>query len=152
MIELKKPKPKDVAQMQNLVAPEVAKGVILPRSDDEVSTNIRSYVAACEDGKIVGFCALHIHTPQLAEVRSLIVDEKTRGRGVGSMMVKELLKEAKFYELKSVFTLTYRRAFFENLGFYEIPKNKLPAQKIWADCAKCKLFPECNEIALIYDL
>ena len=97
MIELKKPKPKDVAQMQNLVAPEVAKGVILPRSDDEVSTNIRSYVAAYEDGKIVGFCALHIHTPQLAEVRSLIVDEKTRGRGVGSMMVKELLKEAKFY-------------------------------------------------------
>ena len=151
MIELRKPKPKDVALMQALVAPEVAKGVILSRSDDEISTNIRSYILACEGERIVGFCALHIHAVCLAEIRSLIVSEDMRGQGVGTMMVKKLLEEAKFYEISKIFTLTYQRSFFERLGFREIPKSELPTQKIWADCIKCKHFPVCNEIALIYN-
>nr|WP_194239027.1 N-acetyltransferase [Campylobacter sp. RM9328] len=138
--------------MQELVAPEVASGVILPRSDDEISTNIRSYIIAKDDDKIVGFCALHIHAPDLAEIRSLIVDKNLRGGGIGSMMVNALLKEAKEYEISRVFTLTYQRHFFEKLGFKEIPKSELPAQKIWADCIKCKHFPVCDEIALIHNL
>ncbi|MBE2986918.1 N-acetyltransferase [Campylobacter sp. RM12920] len=152
MITLVKPKPKDIKNMQELVAPEVASGVILPRSDDEISTNIRSYIIAKDDDKIVGFCALHIHAPDLAEIRSLIVDKNLRGGGIGSMMVNALLKEAKEYEISRVFTLTYQRRFFEKLGFKEIPKSELPAQKIWADCIKCKHFPVCDEIALIHNL
>ncbi|MBE2984728.1 N-acetyltransferase [Campylobacter sp. RM9344] len=152
MITLVKPKPKDIKNMQELVAPEVASGVILPRSDDEISTNIRSYIIAKDGDKIVGFCALHIHAPDLAEIRSLIVDKNLRGSGIGSMMVNALLKEAKEYEISRVFTLTYQRRFFEKLGFKEIPKSELPAQKIWADCIKCKHFPVCDEIALIHNL
>ena len=34
----------DIPLMQTMVREEVEKGVILPRSDDEVATNIRSYV------------------------------------------------------------------------------------------------------------
>ncbi|HHD83733.1 MAG TPA: GNAT family N-acetyltransferase, partial [Campylobacteraceae bacterium] len=34
----------------------------------------------------------------------------------------------------------------------EIPKEALPEQKIWADCVKCKHFPICDEVALIYNL
>ncbi|MDL0089212.1 N-acetyltransferase [Campylobacter gastrosuis] len=151
-IELKKPRLNDIIAMQNLVKNEVANGIILPRSNDEVSTNIRSYTIALDGENIAGYAALHIHTPELAEVRSLIVGQNLRGSGVGSLIVKELLKEAKFYELKQVFTLTYRKSFFEKLGFKEIPKTALPAQKIWADCAKCKHFPVCDEIALIYDI
>ncbi|MGH1600632.1 N-acetyltransferase [Campylobacter majalis] len=152
MITLRKPKPKDIVMMQELVAPEVASGIILPRSSDEVSTNIRSYTLACDNDEIVGYCALHIHTPNLAEVRSFVVRQDLRGQGIGSMIVKALLEEAKFYEISQVFTLTYQRKFFERLGFVEIAKSELPAQKIWADCIKCKFFPVCDEIALIYDI
>lgn len=154
-ISFKKPKLKDVKAMQELVRDEVASGLILPRSDDEISTNIRSYTLAYikregEEDEIVGFCALHIHTVNLAEVRSLVVSKNLRGGGVGSKLVKKILKEAKDYEIKTVFTLTYRKSFFEKLGFSEISKSDLPAQKIWADCIKCKHFPVCDEIALIY--
>lgn len=154
-INFRKPKLKDIKAMQELVREEVASGLILPRSDDEISTNIRSYMLAClhQDGKeeeIVGFCALHIHTVNLAEVRSLVVSKNLRGGGVGSKLVQKILREAKEYEIKTVFTLTYRKSFFEKLGFVEIPKSDLPAQKIWADCIKCKHFPVCDEIALIY--
>ena len=102
--------------------------------------------------QIVGYAALHIHSKDLAEVRSLIVSSHLRGRKMGRKIVEALIAEARFYGLKSIFTLTYRKAFFERLGFIEIPKSQLPQQKIWADCIKCKHFPVCNEIALILDL
>ena len=101
---------------------------------------------------LAGFASLKIFNADLAEVRSLIVAPQFRRRGIARAIVNELLSEAKFYGLKSVFTLTYQKEFFERLGFIEIPKDELPAQKIWADCIKCKKFPVCNEIALIYTL
>lgn len=101
---------------------------------------------------LAGFASLKIFNADLAEVRSLIVAPQFRRRGIARAIVNELLGEAKFYGLKSVFTLTYQKDFFERLGFTEIPKDELPAQKIWADCIKCKKFPVCNEIALIYTL
>ena len=101
---------------------------------------------------LAGFASLKIFNADLAEVRSLIVAPQFRRRGIARAIVNELLDEAKFYGLKSVFTLTYQKEFFERLGFTEIPKDELPVQKIWADCIKCKKFPVCNEIALIYTL
>nr|WP_314522632.1 GNAT family N-acetyltransferase [uncultured Campylobacter sp.] len=101
---------------------------------------------------LAGFASLKIFNANLAEVRSLIVVPQFRRRGIARAIVNELLDEARFYGLKSVFTLTYQKEFFERLGFTEIPKDELPAQKIWADCIKCKKFPVCNEIALIYTL
>jgi len=151
-ISYKKATLKDVSKMQELVAPEVESGVILQRNDDEISTNIRSYILALRDDEIVGFCALHIHTVYLAEIRSLIVKEELRGLNIGRNLIKEALKEAVLLGLQKVLCLTYRQSFFESLGFVEIPKESLPEHKIWADCIKCKHFPVCNEVSLIKNL
>jgi amino-acid N-acetyltransferase len=151
-IKYKKATLDDIKNMQQLIAPEVESGIILPRSDDECATNIRSYLLAYHDDKLVGFCALHIHTSSLAEIRSLIVKESIRGNKVGENLVKYSLKEAKDLKLKQVLCLTYQQSFFEKLGFLEIPKESLPEHKIWADCIKCKHFPICNEVSLIKEL
>lgn len=147
-----KAKLSDIKAMQELVLPEVKSGVILYRSDDEVANNIRSYVLAKEADKVVGFAALHIHAPSLAEVRSLIVDSHYRGKKIGQELVRFTINEAKELGIKQLFTLTYQRAFFEKLSFTEIAKESLPEHKIWADCVKCKHFPICDEIALIIQL
>jgi len=139
----------DIKAMQELVLPEVKSGVILFRSDDEVANNIRSYVLAKDGEHVVGFAALHIHAPDLAEVRSLIVDSHYRGKKIGAELVLFTIQEAKDLGIKQLFTLTYQKAFFEKLNFKEIPKESLPEHKIWADCVKCKHFPICDEIALI---
>ncbi len=144
-----KAKLSDIKIMQNLVRDEVEKGTILFRSSDEMATNIRSYVLAKKSGVIVGFGALHFHADDLGEIRSLIVSDKCRGEGVGRGMVRCILEEGESLCAKRIFTLTYEKSFFESLGFEEIPKESLPAHKIWADCIKCKQFPICNEIALI---
>ena len=153
MIELVKAKLSDIPAMQDLVVTEVKDGVILNRSEDEVATNIRSYVLAKDEGKIVGYTALHVHSKRLAEIRSLIVDEKYRGQKVGQRMVEFTLKEAKELGVEEdVLVLTYLPIFFEKLGFNEINKERIPEHKIWADCIKCIHFPVCNEVALVYKI
>jgi len=151
-LEFRKATLLDIPDMQVLVEPEVVSGVILKRDNDEVATNIRSYQLAFLEGKLVGFCALHIHTTTLAEVRSLIVDERVRGQNVGTTLVNNALKEARELGLKEVLSLTYQQAFFERLDFKEIPKESLPEHKIWADCINCKHFPICNEVSLIHSI
>lgn len=151
-IELKKATLAEISAMQKLVEPEIESGVILLRSDDEIATNIRSYILAYIENELVGFCALHIHTSSLGEIRSLIVKEGYRGKNIGEKMVKFTLEEASSLALKRVLCLTYKQSFFERLGFIEIPKESIPEHKIWADCIKCKHFPICNEVSLIKDL
>lgn len=147
--KVSKPTLKDIPLMRNLVLPEVQKGIILDRSEDEMATSIRSYSVICKGGEIIAFSALHIHSMKLAEVRSLIVGENYRRIGLATLLIKHLITEAKELNLKEILSLTYQKEVFEKLGFKEIAKESLPNQKIWADCIKCKKFPVCDEIALL---
>lgn len=153
MIELVKAKLSDIPDMQKLVASEVKEGTILNRTEDEVATNIRSYVLAKDGDRLVGYTALHVHSRRLAEIRSLIVDEAYRGQKVGQRMVRFTLDEAKSLGVEEdVLVLTYLPDFFQKLNFKEINKEVIPEHKIWADCIKCIHFPICNEVALVYKL
>ncbi len=151
MIELKKATLNDIKAMQELVAEDVNAGIILARSDDEIATNIRSYILAKEGDKLVGYTALHIHSRDIAEVRSLIVHNDFRKQNIGRAMVEYAINEAKKLGIqREVLALTYIADFFKKLGFIEIEKDEIPEHKIWADCIKCIHFPVCNEVALVY--
>jgi len=152
MIKFLKAKLENISSMQKLVSPEIESGVILERSDDEIATNIRSYTLVFNDNELIAFCALHVHSPFLGEIRSLIVKEDARGKSVGKNLVLKLLDEGKELGLQKVLSLTYEKSFFQRLDFVEIPKESLPEHKIWADCIKCKHFPICNEVSLIKNL
>ena len=153
MIEIVKAKLNDIASMQELVRQEVQDGVILQRSDDEVATNIRSYVLAKENNKILGYTALHIHSDRIAEIRSLIVSSSYRGKDIGKKLVYFAIEEAKALGVtQEILVLTYLPLFFEKLDFIEIDKESIPEHKIWTDCIKCVHFPVCNEISLVYRL
>jgi len=151
-IKYVKAKLSNIHEMRELILPEIESGVILDRSEDEMATNIRSYMLAYKDAQLVGFNALHIHTTYLAEIRSLIVKETLRGQRIGENLVQHALEEAKDLGIQRVLSLTYKQSFFERLGFVEISKESLPEHKIWADCIKCKHFPVCNEVSLIKNL
>ena len=64
------------------------------------------------------------------------------------MLVDACWDAARELEIKTVFTLTYVADFFEKCGYHRIDKADLP-HKIWNECVRCPLFPNCNEIALI---
>jgi len=153
MVKLVKATLSDIPAMQEMVIAEVKDGVILERNEDEVSTNIRSYILAKYNDQLVGYAALHIHSPRLAEIRSLIVSSEYRGKKIGKKIVEFALNEAKeLYVSEEVLVLTYLPNFFKKMNFIEIPKESIPEHKIWADCIKCIHFPVCNEISLVYKL
>ena len=153
MIELVKAKLRNRSARLTAGPRAATEGVILDRSEDEVATNIRSYVLAKDGENLVGYAALHVHSKRLAEIRSLMVHEKYRGQKIGQRIVKFTLEEAKALGVEEdVLVLTYLPAFFEKLGFDEINKEAIHEHKIWADCIKCIHFPVCNEIALVYKL
>ena len=153
MVKLVKATLVDIPLMQKMVEQEVKDGVILNRNEDEVATNIRSYVLAKIDNKLVGYAALHIHSERLAEIRSFVVAKKYRGQKIGKKIVEFTLKEAKELGVKEeVLVLTYLPDFFKKINFREIAKETIPEHKIWTDCIKCIHFPVCNEISLVYKL
>lgn len=145
---IRKAKLADVKAMQVLINQYADKGVMLPRSLNELYENLRDFHVYDEKGLLVGVCALHVSWDRLAEIRSLVVREDRVKQGVGSKLVKQCLDEAAELQVEQVFALTYQDGFFKKLGFYEIDKKQLP-HKIWTDCLNCVKFPNCDESAFI---
>ena len=148
---IRKAKLKDVKEIQRLIKLYSGRGDILPRSLSELYDDLRDFYVSIRNRKMVGICALHICWDDLAEVRSLVVLEEARNRGVGAKLVEACLRESEELGVKRVFALTYRPKFFEKLGFTIVDKAVLP-HKIWTDCLKCVKFPDCDEIAVVKEM
>jgi len=141
----------DARQIHKLLLVYAKDGVVLPRSLMDIFEAIRDFYVYVEEDQVIGAAALNICWEDLAEVRSLVVNEAHAGRGIGRHLVEACLSEARQLGIGRVFALTYQQKFFEKLGFEVIEKSELP-QKIWGDCIKCAKFPECDEIALSLSL
>jgi amino-acid N-acetyltransferase len=150
---VRKAKTRDVVEVQRMLAYFAQQGKLLARSLSELYTNLRDLFVAVDGqtGQLIGCCSLHIVWENLAEIRSLAVQEPYHGSGFGRRLVEVCVAEAKDLGVARVFTLTYETSFFEHLGFQIVDKNIFP-QKIWADCLHCPKFPDCDEIALVKDI
>ena len=138
----------DVKGIHTLLNYYADKGLLLGRSFSSLYDQLRDFkVWEDDDGSLRGVCALHIIWEDLAEVRSLAVDEEAQGRKLGQQLVRACLEEAAQFGINKVFTLTYQAGFFRKQGFKDIDKSKLP-HKIWSDCLNCPKFPDCDEEAL----
>lgn len=141
----------DIHALLKLINGYAAQGVMLPRTEFEMSENIRDFSLAFSDGALVGCGALHFYSPTSGEVRSLAVDPKAKSRGIGRSIVEALEREAVEYRLHSIFAFTYVTGFFERLGFEEVERGALPL-KAWKDCLRCPKFQSCDETAVIKHL
>jgi amino-acid N-acetyltransferase len=148
---IRKARLEDVKEIQRLIKQYSTRGDILPRSLSELYDHLRDFFVFIRNRKVVGICALHICWDELAELRSLAVQEEFRKRGIGEKLVKSCLEESKFLGVKRVFALTYQPEFFERMGFKKVDKNVLP-HKIWTDCLKCIKFPDCDEMAVVKEI
>ena len=139
----------DAVRIQKLVNSFANRGEMLARPLSEIYENLRDFFVARQDGEVVACAALHIAWSDLAEVKSLAVNEEQRRQGIGSALVNACLDEAEAMGIPNIFCLTYVKPFFEKCGFVEEEKTTLP-HKIWGECYRCPKFPNCDEAALIY--
>ena len=126
---------------------------VLPRSRAYLYSQIREYFVYRKDhGPVIGIAALHIFWEDLGEIRSVAVLPGFQKNGIGSLLVKKCIEEAKSIGLKKVFALTTRANFFKRFGFQEVRKEDLPPH-IWSECKDCVKYPDkCDEIPMVLNL
>ncbi len=138
----------DANSMHRMISHFADKGEVLPRALSEIYEDIRDYFVVRKRGRVIACAALHVTWVDLAEIRSLAVDEKEQNQRIGSALVQACLEEAKELGIPRVFCLVRKPAFFKKHGFQLIDKTELP-HKVWAECYRCPKFPDCDEVALI---
>ena len=147
-LKIRKAAMHDIAPILDLINGYAAQGVMLPRTEFEMSESIRDFSVATCGGGLVGCGALHFYNPTMAEVRSLAVDPQWKTHGVGRRLVETLVAEAVEYELDAVFAFTYVVDFFARMGFDVVERGTLPL-KAWKDCVRCPKFQNCDEVAML---
>jgi amino-acid N-acetyltransferase len=148
-VNVEKAKIPDVAQMHKLINRFAQRGEMLARPLSELYEDIRDYFVIKEEQQVVACGALHVSWSDLAEIRSVAVEEDRQGKGLGGLLVEAFLKEAAELGINTVFCFTYHPEFFKRYNFVDIDKAELP-RKVWTDCFRCPKFPNCDETALIY--
>lgn len=150
---LRKARIGDVKTIHKMINESSSQGEMLPRSLMDIYGSLRDFfVYTEEDHSVIGICAMNIIWENLAEIRSLYIDESYRIRGIGRMLVEACISEAITLELFRIFTLTYKEDFFKRLGFKRVDRASL-SEKIWSDCFRCSKYPDyCDEVAMIIEL
>ena len=148
---IRKAKYNDVESIQNLIRIFSETGKVLFRSLDEIKENISNFWVYEKNDQLIGVCSLKKDWGRLVELRSLGVDPRYSGQGIGTKMVEASLKEALSTDCDTLFVLTYAVSMFKRLGFRTIDKERLP-HKVWNDCNACLHQENCDETAMVLSL
>jgi amino-acid N-acetyltransferase len=147
-VTVRKARLADIPALLELINGYARDGIMLPRTEFEMSENIRDFTVAYSGPRLLGCGALHFYSPTSGEVRSLAVDPDIKTRGVGRRIVEGLELEALENNLHALFAFTYVPEFFRKVGFREVERGELPL-KVWKDCVRCPKFQCCDEIAVV---
>ena len=151
-LTIRKARLSDVPDIHRLINHYAAERIMLPRTLTDLYENVWEFtVVAEEEAKLVGCGALKLYNQDVAEIRSLCVDEMVKSKGIGRQIMEELLDEAETFGLKTIFALTVAPTFFEKLGFREVPRERFPT-KVWRDCLRCERYTCCSEKAVTLEL
>ncbi|GJM79543.1 N-acetyltransferase [Paenibacillus timonensis] len=138
----------DVEPLYNMIEGYARRGIMLPRSRAVLERQIKDFVVAEVDGEVVGCGSLCKLGEELVEIRSLGIAEGHKGKGLGSMLVGQLVEEARRQAIPKVMALTYEVSFFVKNGFAVVDKEIFP-EKVWTDCVNCAKQHCCDEIAVL---
>ncbi len=137
----------DVTGIQQLINYFAGQGCMLARALSDIYEGIREYYVASDNGQVIGCVALHVSWLNLAEIRSLAVQESNQHKGIATSLVNACLDEAHQLGINSLFCLAQTPDFFLKQGFLLTDKTELPL-KIWTDCYRCPKYPNCDSVAL----
>jgi amino-acid N-acetyltransferase len=147
-LTIRKAKMGDISAIIQLINSYAAERLMLPRTEFEMSENIRDFTVAYSGAQLLGCGALHFYTPTSGEIRSLAVSPEFRKQGIGVFLMEALENEALNSDLNAIFAFTYVAEFFRKLGFQQVDRGLLPL-KVWKDCLSCPKFHCCDEVAVI---
>jgi amino-acid N-acetyltransferase len=115
----------DLPVLSQLITEFVKANRLLPRTQNELDDLIPTGFVACLGDQLVGFAALEIYSPKLAEVRSLAVVPEMQGNGLGKRLVLQCVELAQSRNVLEVMAITSAEEFFQSCGFdFTLPGEK----------------------------
>ena len=147
-MKVRSAKVSDVQAIYALINSYAERDKMLFRSMADIYESLQSFTVAEHNGSVLGCCALQVVWSDLAEIKSLAVDQTNIGSGVGKMLVTQAVEQARELGINRVFALTLEPDFFEKSEFEVIDKSVLP-MKVWSDCSRCPKQQNCDEIAVV---
>ena len=118
----------DVREIRALVAPLAEERVLIAKEAVSYYEALQEFRVAEADGELAGCGALHVMWEDLAEVRTLAVADRFRGRGVGSAILDALVHDARELGIGRLFCLTFEVDFFAAHGFTAIDGTPVAAE------------------------
>jgi amino-acid N-acetyltransferase len=144
----------DAPALHALIAAHLEEGRLLPRTLDELAVHAPRFVVAVDNtsgDRVVGCAELAPLSPEVAEVRSLVVSSDARRHGLGVQMVEDLAARARRDGFARLCAFAHDPAFFVRRGFSIVPHTWVP-EKIAHDCNSCPLFRNCGQYAIVLEL
>jgi len=142
---------KHASALHALITANLDEGRLLPRTLDEIALHAERFTIVMRGRKVVGCAELAPLSAHVAEVRSLAVDAKERGKGVGTMLVDDLRQRAHEEGFDKLSAFTHAPGYFSQMGFSIVP-HLWVQEKIFTDCVKCPSFRRCGQYAMVAPL
>lgn len=126
-------------------------GQLLPRTRADIAAHVDRFVVVSDGRAVIGCADLAPLSATVAEVRSLVVDERAQGAGLGRRLLATLAARAAANGFAQLCALTHAPSYFVAFGFSLVPHQWLP-EKIEKDCRGCAQFRQCGQQAVVLPL
>jgi amino-acid N-acetyltransferase len=126
-MEIRSAKTSDIKGIRKLIDTYAIGGRLLTKETVTLYESVQEFTVAIEDNEVVGCGALHVLWEDLAEVRTVAVLERLRGKGVGHQIMQAIEERAGAIGVKRIFCLTFETQFFGRHGFEEIQGTPVDA-------------------------
>jgi amino-acid N-acetyltransferase len=140
--------PEDAPQIHALIEANLHTGHLLPRTLADVTARASRFTVVADASGVLACGELAPLNASVAEIRSLVVREGTRGMGLGHTVVDELRRRARAARYRSLCAFTHDPRFFVRMGFSIVPHTWMP-EKVAADCWSCQHFQKCGQYAVV---
>lgn len=117
MLVIRPAKTKDVKAIRKLVDSYAAPGQMLSKETVTLYESVQEFIVAEQDEVLVGCGALHILWEDLAEVRTVAVQEGLQKQGIGHQILESIIERAREVGVEKIFCLTFQTEFFGRHGF-----------------------------------
>jgi amino-acid N-acetyltransferase len=88
-----------------------------------------NFCAIYDDGELIAAGGLEPVSARFGLLRSIVVQDKHRGKGLARQMTMQLLQQAKTDGREAVFLLTETATdYFATLGFQSVARDEVPAE------------------------
>ncbi len=131
-IAVRRARTPDVRAIRQIVQPLAASRVLVPKEAVTYYESVHEFRVAEVDGVVIGCGALHVMWEDLAEIRTVAVAANHLGKGVGGVLLRALLEDARELGVRRIFCLTFETEFFGRHGF-EVIEGQAVEPEVYAE-------------------